>query len=135
MYKRAAIRDEVISALQALSAFSDKWIDKWSDDPSDWMEKHLASEGGSMVVSYAGTKKAPGDENDPGRESAVHVIVFERSEDEGLGTIDTLEGEVEGMRITVNGHLLKLYFQRDNFIGEEDGYYQYEVQIRAELLD
>jgi len=134
LINRADIRDVVVEALRGLPAFSQHWVDKWSDDPEDWMEQHLASDGGSMIVSYAGTTTQEGSEAVPGRQSAVHVVLFERSEDEGLSSLDALESEIEGLRVTVEGRPVRLHFHRDNFIGEQDGFYQYEAQLRAELL-
>ena len=134
MIQRTAIRDAVIAALQSEPSFSDYWIDKFSDDPEEWQEKHLQAKGGSMIVSYAGTRQDESSESTPGRMGAVHVVVIERSEDAGLEAIDTVEGVTEGLRLSVNGKPIRMYFAGDNFIGEDNRYYQYEVQLRWELL-
>lgn len=134
MIDRRAIRDAVIAALSAAPVFADYWVDKFSDDPAEWQEKHLQASGGSMIVSYAGTRRQEGDENDPGRIGAVHVILFERSEDEGLDAIDEVEDLLHGTRLAIDGHPIRLMYEGDNFIEEVNRYYQYEIQLRWELL-
>lgn len=134
MIDRAALRDAIIDALKATPAFDSYWIDKFSDDADAWKEKYLQAESGSMIVSYAGTTRQAGFEATPGRASAIHVVLFERSEDAGLAALKAAEQALHGLRLTIDGEALRCIFTRDNFVGEIDLYYQYEMQIRCELL-
>lgn len=131
---RQALRDTIIDRLRSEARFADYWIDKFDDEADAWVEEHLSAADPSMIVSYAGTREAPGDENDPGRMGAVHVVVFERSEDAGLASIDAIEDAVHGLRTTVQGEVYRWRYRQDSFVGEINAWYQYEVQLMYELL-
>ena len=131
---RQTLRDTIIDRLRAQARFASYWIDKFDGDADSWVAEHLSAAEPSMIVSYAGTREAPGDENDPGRMGAVHVVVFERSEDAGLASIDTIEDAVHGLRTSIADQLYRWRFRQDSFIGEMNGWYQYEVQLMYERI-
>jgi hypothetical protein len=136
---RAGIRDEVVQKLLGVSALADDLqIDPFegnaeSDEGKEnWFDQFLQAERGGIAVSYAGSQEV---ETEDGRaqEPVLVLLLYTRYEKTALTYLDEMEAALDGDKVTAGGNGYFIYWAADNMTGGEEGYYEYEVQLRLEM--